>query len=427
MKKETAHYVLFGFLVLLSCLLFFTACQSDNQDDEEKSAKTETDDDDNDDNDDSDDDDDNNDDDDNDDNDDDVIDDPEMMFLIYAGDIGESFIYKRLSDGNWLQYTLPQIQSTWIILHEFDFIQPDLGYAVGYYHPDKSRCDDGLLFKFDGSSWSNIPIDNPTHRGWNAWGGSFFDEDHGFIVGSQGYCIGPNLPVAMQYDNGTWNDITPSHFTDESPFFDALALSVNSFIAVGNFNYGLGSEYDEGAAFRWDSGVWTEIPIEDPGVNGYWYLWKVFDVPEGDLQGIYTVGMSGGIPNQIGMLFKYNESLNTFEHLYTLPQLGSFEKVSTGDGIMALVGWDQANAAIFTIWNGSSYSIIEAPVIEIASFYEASKVINANEIWVAGAYLFNPDTMAGLIHRYKNNAFEMIYPPTITSAYWKFMDFVILE
>ena len=431
MKKETAHYVLFGFLVLLSCLLFFTACLTDNPVEDEKNAKTETDDDndddtgDDDDNDDNDDD--NNDNDDNDDNDDDDdIDDPEMMFLIHSSSIGRSLIYKRLSNGSWMQYSLPQINSSFTMLYELDLLRSDLVYAAGISVPDKSSRKVGLLLKYDGLTWSVMQIDNAP-LDWQPFGISFFDEDHGYMVGSQGGDQGDDLPVVMQYESSTWNDISPSHLTDENPFSSVIALSENSFIAVGKDKNDLSGEDDVGVAFRWDTGTWTEIPIEDPDVVERWYLWKIISVSEGDLAGIYSIGMYGNTTDQSGLLFKYNEYLNVFELLYTSSQVNLFLTAAYNDEIISIVGHNGAGQGILGKWDGSSYSSVLGPLVGTGSAYIATQVANANDIWLAGSYTIDSTHHNALIHRYRDNVFEQVSTPDLGGINGSIYDFVILE
>ena len=429
MKKKAAHYVLFGFLVLLFCFLPFTACLTDNPVEDEKNAKTETDDDndddtgDDDDNDDNDDD--NNDNDDNDDNDDDDdIDDPEMMFLFHGSFSTGSNIYKRLSDGSWQRYSIPIIDKAYY-LKELNFPQPDLGYTVGTYFIGFAAHT--ILLKFDGFTWSEMPIENAPQLGWDAWGVSFIDEDHGYIVGSQGGYQGDDLPVAMQYENGTWNDISPSHFIDEIPFSSVIALSEDSIIAVGFNHKSSGYEDDVGAAFSWDSGTWSEIPIDDPDVVERWYLWKIILVSEGDLAGIYSIGMYGNTTDQSGLLFKYNKYSNVFELLYTSSQVNLFLTAAYNYEIISIVGHNGAGQGILGKWDGSSYSSVLGPLVGIGSAYIATQVANANDIWLAGSYTIDSTHHNALIHRYRDNVFEQVSTPDLGGINGSIYDFVILE
>ena len=120
-------------------------------------------------------------------------------------------------------------------------------------------------------------------------------------------CSDEDWPVVIQYDNGALNNISPTHFTDVIPFNSVTALSEDSFIAVGINFYEPGPGGSEGSAYRWDTGTWSKIPIEDPDVTEQWYLEKIFVVTTGNLAGIYSIGGSG-TTETYGLLFKYNES-----------------------------------------------------------------------------------------------------------------------
>ena len=400
-----------------------------DDDDDDDDDDNDNDDDDDDDDDDNDNDDDNNDDDDDNDNDDDNNDDddPEMMFLFHSNSTGSSSIYKRLSNGNWFPYTLPTIQGTNPLLFELDFPQPNLGFSVGRYSPSSLPCFQGLLLKYNGSSWSDITMNNVPQSGWIAWESSFIDENHGFVVGSEFYCYDEDWPVVLQYDNGSWNNITPSHFSNIIPFFSVLALSDNSFIAVGRNYNGSGYEDNEGAAYLWDSGIWSNIIIDTTQLTQPWYLSKIFHVPEGDLEGIYSIGEQGYPPNQIGLLFKYNELLLTFEHLYSFTETGSFDGAAYGDSIISIVGYNQLDKGIFGLWNGNSFINTQVPLVGISTQYKATQVINANDIWVTGWYQPDASSKSGLIHRFQNDIFEVIETPNISDNFWFINDFIILQ
>jgi hypothetical protein len=210
---------------------------------------------------------------------------------------------------------------------------------------DKEHSHRMLLKKWDGSSWTTIPVPEPEEGSYYFVALDVADDGSAWLAGTQSD-IPRERAVVLRWDGRDWEETRMPEFPLTSFVFDLDMLSANEGWAVGEYEI---NESRRALAVRWNGVAWEQM--ETP-LEGYASLEAVSAAASND---VWTVG------DAINPLTLHWDGATWTK--YRLPRskersLGTYEVETVSPTEAWIVGtWERRRyRSAIVAWDGSRWS-----------------------------------------------------------------------
>lgn len=185
------------------------------------------------------------------------------------------------------------------VLTDLEMLNEQSGWASGYRYNEMTGTYDGLVFRYDGTTW-DVALFLPGEMGAMLTAIDFLGEKNGWALGYRETGMVPG-PVVLHYNGETWSEVPTDGLTigfakllaavgendvwvsdGISAFhYDGIWWAWYPLTAGGdvdnwvfpNANVGWAVSYDTGYCYRWDMemGAWTLEPLPLYDVTAFYF------------------------------------------------------------------------------------------------------------------------------------------------------------
>ncbi|HXJ91297.1 MAG TPA: hypothetical protein VMT20_00265 [Terriglobia bacterium] len=275
-------------------------------------------------------------------------------------------------------------------------MSPSDVWAVGYGY-SSSNVQFTLTERWNGKGWSAVPSPNPgTSSNCGAgYSGSALTGVAGISlndVWSVGYICGYESKTLTEHWNGSkWAVVSsPNEPSGETSTLVAVAAAgTNDVWAVGN--YQVFAQYQWNTLVEhWDGARWSIVSSPNVGGADKNFLTAVAAVSSSD---IWAVGYTETDITDVPLIEHYDgQSWSIVPSVYPAPsefnELYGVTALSADD--VWAVGYENENSegqyggALTEHWDGKSWSLVEAPVLGVATNLYAITGLSSSNVWAVG-------------------------------------------
>lgn len=286
-------------------------------------------------------------------------------------------------DGSgWQQFTTPNPSASINDLHDVEMVSPTEGWACGVYNVS-GNSGEGLLMEWDGNSWTQHSLPDPTEA-VALWSLCSIDPDDAWVVGWGDH----RLAYSAHYDGSSWTQVPVprvGEFRNQLAAVDGIAA--DDVWAVGSYNVLAAGDFFP-LAMHWDGTEWTNFPLPATVTENVGHLQDVKMVSAND------VWATGHSHNKV---LHYDGT--SWTEVSTPHVGGAFAVVSANDI------WCVGNE--ITHWDGTSWTLAYSFTGHSSPGLGSAVVLPNGDIWAAGGDAFVTDELdilfTTLVYRYLND------------------------
>lgn len=313
------------------------------------------------------------------------------------------------STASWQIVASPSPAAIFNVLGSVAAFSPDDVWAVGQAQYTTSVAVP-LAEHWNGTTWSVVPV--RLSRIGNAFNAVTT------IPGTHDLWAVGNGGLAELWDGATWK-ITPTVTLNSPTFSSVFALSATSAWAVGNY-YRSSLMPNAALIEYWDGARWYQVPAAYPPGSQHSFLNSITALSATD---IWAVGSyDNGITSPGFTLVEHWNG--TRWSLVSAPNpgpnnniLGNVTRVPDTDHLWA-TGL-QFNGfqvqSLIEYWNGTTWSLVPAPLVGVGSQLSGVAALSENNAWVVGSYTDGQGDDYTLTEQWDGTAWNVVTSPNPTS------------